>query len=131
MNRWAIIKCPYGTNRWGTNHRMDRSGQTARRVAGERTTGWIVRGKLRDESLGNKPRNELLRSKLENTNMDQPFDPYHTWLGIPPEEQPPHHYRLLGIKPFEEKPAVIESAADRQMAHLRSFQSGNTCCWIR
>ena len=25
------------------------------------------------------------------------FDPYHRWLGIPPEEQPADHYRLLGI----------------------------------
>ncbi len=24
-----------------------------------------------------------------------PFDAYRKWLGIPPEEQPPHHYRLL------------------------------------
>ena len=26
------------------------------------------------------------------------FDPYYKWLGIPPEEQPPNHYRLLGIQ---------------------------------
>ncbi len=53
-----------------------------------------------------------------------PFDPYHRWLGIPPEEQPPHHYRLLGIALFEDQPEVIEHAADRQMAHLRTFQVG-------
>ena len=29
------------------------------------------------------------------------FDPYHKWLGILPEEQPPNHYRLLGIVDFE------------------------------
>ncbi len=52
------------------------------------------------------------------------FDPYYKWLGIPPEEQPPHHYRLLGIRIFEEDPDVISSAADRQMAHVRSFQTG-------
>lgn len=52
------------------------------------------------------------------------FDPYHRWLGIPPEEQPPHHYRLLGIRLFEDQPEVIEHAADRQMAHLRTFQVG-------
>ena len=56
--------------------------------------------------------------------MTQAFDPYHKWLGIPPDEQPPHHYRLLGIKPFEADPDVIQSAADRQMVHLRSFQTG-------
>ncbi|MGA2621400.1 MAG: protein kinase [Thermoguttaceae bacterium] len=52
------------------------------------------------------------------------FDPYHQWLGISPEEQPPHHYRLLGLKLFESSPAAIQNAADRQMAHLRTFQSG-------
>ena len=56
--------------------------------------------------------------------MSEKFDPYHQWLGIPASEQPPHHYRLLGIPPFEESPAVIENAADRQMAHLRTFQTG-------
>lgn len=52
------------------------------------------------------------------------FDPYHVWLGIPPHEQPPNHYRLLGIVPFEDHADVIESAADRQMGHLRNYQSG-------
>ena len=52
------------------------------------------------------------------------FDPYHVWLGVPPEEQPPNHYRLLGVKDLEDDPEVIASAADRQMSHLRSFQGG-------
>lgn len=52
------------------------------------------------------------------------FDPYHRWLGIPQSEQPPHHYRLLGIGLFEDDPEVIQSAADRQMAHVRTFQMG-------
>jgi hypothetical protein len=26
------------------------------------------------------------------------FNPYHRWLGIPPDEPPPTHYRLLGLK---------------------------------
>lgn len=56
--------------------------------------------------------------------MAASFDPYHVWLGIPPSEQPPNFYRLLGIPPFEDNPDVISSAADRQMAHLRSFQTG-------
>ena len=25
------------------------------------------------------------------------FDPYLNWLGIPPHEQPPNFYRLLGV----------------------------------
>jgi tetratricopeptide (TPR) repeat protein len=56
--------------------------------------------------------------------MSKPFDPYHTWLGIRPEEQPPNHYRLLGLQVFEDNPAAIENAADQRMAHLRSVQSG-------
>lgn len=56
--------------------------------------------------------------------MTEPFDPYRKWLGIPPHEQPPTHYRLLGIGPFEDDPDVIENAANRQMAHVRTFQTG-------
>ncbi len=52
------------------------------------------------------------------------FDPYRKWLGIPPAEQPPNHYRLLGIGLFESDAEVIASAADRQMSHVRNFQSG-------
>jgi formylglycine-generating enzyme required for sulfatase activity len=56
--------------------------------------------------------------------MPEAFDPYYRWLGIPPDEQPAHHYRLLGIRLFEPNADVIETAADRQMGHLRNFQSG-------
>lgn len=58
------------------------------------------------------------------TQSGEQFDPYYHWLGIPPDEQPPNHYRLLGIKLFEENRSVIQNAADRQMAHLRTFQAG-------
>jgi len=33
--------------------------------------------------------------------MSEAFNPYHKWLGIPTDEIPPNHYRLLGISPFE------------------------------
>ena len=56
--------------------------------------------------------------------MAEAFDAYYVWLGIGPEEQPANHYRLLGIRLFEPNPEVIDSAADRQMAHLRTFQQG-------
>jgi hypothetical protein len=56
--------------------------------------------------------------------MPENFDPYRKWLGIPPKDQPPHHYRLLGIELFENDPDVIDHAADRQMTHVRAFQSG-------
>lgn len=58
-------------------------------------------------------------------SMAENFDPYHKWLGIAPEEQPPNHYRLLGLNVFESDPDVIENGADRQMTHLRSFQHGS------
>jgi len=56
--------------------------------------------------------------------MASDFDPYYTWLGIPPEEQPADHYRLLGVKQFEDNSEVIQNAADQRMSHLRSFQTG-------
>ncbi len=62
--------------------------------------------------------------------MAEDFDPYYKWLGIPPHEQPPNHYRLLGIELFEANLDVVTTASDRQMAYLRSFQSGpqmNAC----
>ena len=52
------------------------------------------------------------------------FDPYYKWLGISPKDQPPNHYRLLGIDLFESDPDVIAAAADKQMVHVRSFQTG-------
>ncbi len=56
--------------------------------------------------------------------MSETFDPYHKWLGIPPDEQPPNHYRLLGIAAFETDRDVIQMGVDRQMLLLRSLQSG-------
>jgi S1-C subfamily serine protease len=56
--------------------------------------------------------------------MSDKLDAYHRWLGIPPSEQPPDAYRLLGVQLFEDDPDVIQAAADRQMAHLRTYQLG-------
>ena len=39
------------------------------------------------------------------------FDPYHIWLGIPPEDQPPSHYRLL---------AIPEIAATVHLDHIKT-----------
>jgi hypothetical protein len=52
------------------------------------------------------------------------FDPYHRWLGISPKDQPPNHYRLLAIDLLEADPEVIRDAAERQMAHVRTYQLG-------
>jgi len=56
--------------------------------------------------------------------MSEQFDPYHKWLGIPLKDQPPNHYRLLGLDLFESDPDVIEAAAFRQTAHVRTYQLG-------
>jgi hypothetical protein len=56
--------------------------------------------------------------------MSDEFDPYHVWLGIPPEEQPPNHYRLLGLRQFEPVGDVISHALDQRLAYLRSLQVG-------
>src|SRR5580692_8870129 len=56
--------------------------------------------------------------------MPPRFDPLHKWLGIPPAEQPPHAYRLLGIVAFEDDPDVIANAADQRMLFIKSLSSG-------
>lgn len=53
--------------------------------------------------------------------MNRTIDAYHEWLGIPPEEQPPNHYRLLGLRLFEDNKEVISNAAARQMKYLRTL----------
>ena len=55
---------------------------------------------------------------------DATFDPYHKWLGIPAAEQPPSHYRLLGLAAFEADGDVIDAAANRQMAFLQTCANG-------
>jgi len=56
--------------------------------------------------------------------MSDAFDPYLSWLGIRDPRRPPNHYRLLGVELFENDPDILSNAADRQMAHVRTFQSG-------
>ena len=62
-------------------------------------------------------------TEMERSVADD-FDPYYTWLGIRPEEQPADHYRLIGLRQFEDNAEVIANAADRQMQFLRSMQVG-------
>src|SRR5262249_60573291 len=56
--------------------------------------------------------------------MPEQFDPYHVWLGIPPEEQPPNHYRLLGLRPFEANADVISNAVDQRRGVFRAGEAG-------
>lgn len=53
------------------------------------------------------------------------FDPYHKWLGIRPKDQPPHHYRLLGIDALENDLDVIDAAANRIMSYLKEIATGD------
>lgn len=52
------------------------------------------------------------------------FDPYQTWLGIPPEEQPANYYRLLGLGIFASDLDAIEAAVGQRVALLRTHQAG-------
>ena len=56
--------------------------------------------------------------------MSDAFDPYYKWLGIPLAQQPPNHYRLLGIEKFESDTELIKKAAEAKIKQLRTFQLG-------
>ncbi|MFT5091703.1 MAG: hypothetical protein ACI93T_000517 [Porticoccaceae bacterium] len=56
--------------------------------------------------------------------MSDSFDPYYIWLGIPPKDQPPNHYRLLGLQELEENTDVIDAAANRQTTYLHEMAAG-------
>ncbi|HVW36692.1 MAG TPA: hypothetical protein VHB99_05285, partial [Pirellulales bacterium] len=56
--------------------------------------------------------------------MSEAFDPYRQWLGVPSGPRPPNHYALLGLSLFEQDPEAISNAADRQMAYVRTHQTG-------
>lgn len=67
---------------------------------------------------------EVQLSIAKDASGASEFDGHHRWLGIPKREQPPHHYRLLGISPFEDDPDVIATAAGARLTTLRQQQSG-------
>ena len=51
-------------------------------------------------------------------------DPYYEWLGIPPGNRPPTHYQMLGLVESESNVSVIATAAMRNSAFVRNFQTG-------
>ena len=55
--------------------------------------------------------------------MADEFDPYEKWLGIPPRDQPPNHYQLLGLRIGEDNPQVIADAAQWKVVIVGTFQS--------
>jgi len=52
------------------------------------------------------------------------FDPYHQWLKIPPDEQPPTPHRLLEIALDETNKEIIREAALQRNASIRQFSLG-------
>lgn len=52
------------------------------------------------------------------------FDPYDRWLAIPKSEQPPNHYRLLGLQLYESDPDVILNSSQRQKARIKAQAGG-------
>ena len=57
-------------------------------------------------------------------DMSEAFDAYHKWLGIPPDQQPADHYRLLGIGLYESDADVIEAAANQRTTYLQERAAG-------
>lgn len=56
--------------------------------------------------------------------MEKNFDPYRKWLGIAEDEQPPNHYRLLGLKDFESDVAAIRKAGEDRVQYLQDVSTG-------
>ena len=100
------------------------AGSAAAGRSGERRT--LAHGNERIAGLlgGHQQRRLGWDAPQQERAANGRLDPYHRWLGIPPDEQPPNHYRLLGLGLFESDPEVIRDAAARQMAHVRSYHLG-------
>jgi hypothetical protein len=45
-----------------------------------------------------------------------------SWLGLPPGEWPPDHYRLLGLTPGESDAALIEQRVHERLDSVRGYQ---------
>ncbi|HID75347.1 MAG TPA: hypothetical protein EYP56_05050 [Planctomycetaceae bacterium] len=56
--------------------------------------------------------------------MGEPLDPYWQWLAIPPEEQPPDFYRLLGLQRFESDLQRVDRALRRRRQWVRTRAGG-------
>ncbi len=52
------------------------------------------------------------------------FDPYEKWLGIPRHQQPPDHYRLLGLEPFEQDRDEIQRRAEQRLRQVQMYRRG-------
>ena len=56
--------------------------------------------------------------------MSTEFDPYQQWLGIADSKARPNHYRLLGLRIFEDQPDAISAAAARLGGQVMSHLTG-------
>jgi hypothetical protein len=61
--------------------------------------------------------------------MDSEFNPYHKWFGIPLEDQPANHYRLLGVELLEDDHDIIEAATQQRMIFVRQCALGAHADW--
>ena len=54
--------------------------------------------------------------------MSDTLDSALEWLGIPPDEQPPDHYRLLGVKSYDDREVIRtgRQPADGPLADVSS-----------
>ena len=57
--------------------------------------------------------------------MTGSFDPYQSWFQIPAAEQPPNHYRLLGLKNYESDLAKIDQAVNQRVQFLQDVAGQN------
>ena len=56
--------------------------------------------------------------------MSDSVDPYQQWLKASGHDDPPEHYRLLGLPLFESNPAVITNALGQRVVQLKSRANG-------
>ena len=56
--------------------------------------------------------------------MSDSFDPYQAWFGIPPGDQPPNHYRILGLELYEDSQSKIENAVAERAEFLQAVSMG-------
>src|SRR5689334_21814106 len=50
------------------------------------------------------------------------YDLICSWLGLPPGEWPPDHYRLLGLEPGEDNAELIEQRVHQRLDSVRCYQ---------
>jgi hypothetical protein len=61
---------------------------------------------------------------MKQFGFGDPFDPLDTWFDISPDEQPPDHYKLLGIERFETDPQAIADGYEARIQHLDQQLNG-------